>query len=177
MVNKIGRNDSKSSKEGMIEKLVNNLPALRANLGITPTDLANSIGIGRQTLIAIKNKRGRMRWDIFLATIIVFSENELTSDYITFLGIHLESGEKIIHEEISDRKEVASMRFKKIWTDYESNYDAIRGICQLPISFKDSSCPKYRSKEQTGALISPTAYEQDSNIIYKNCGYCHDYSK
>ena len=102
------------SKDEMIEKLVSNLPALRAKLGITQTGLADSIGIGPQTLLAIENRRGRMRWDTFLAAVIIFSKSEATSDYMQFLGLHLESVEKLIRNEILDKQGGNLMKYEKL---------------------------------------------------------------
>ncbi len=175
MVRTIIENESKISKEEMIEKLVNNLSALRAKLGITQTDLADSIGIGRQTLLAIENKRGRMRWDTFLAAVIVFSKNEATSDYMRFLGIHLQSvEEELIHNKILNKKGDMIMNFEKLWTDYESDYDTVRSICLLPVGIRGSKCPKCGSNDLTGALITSTSNEQDPNILCKDCGYWRD---
>ena len=66
------------------------------------------------------------------------------------------------------------MKFKKLWTDYESEHNTVRGVCQLPVGIRGSSCPKCGSKELTGALITPTADEQDPNILCKDCGYWRD---
>ena len=66
------------------------------------------------------------------------------------------------------------MKFDKLWTDYESEYNTVRLICPLPIGIKGTKCPKCGSKELTGALITPTANEQDPNILCKDCGYWRD---
>ena len=66
------------------------------------------------------------------------------------------------------------MNFDKLWTDYESDYDTVRAVCPLPAGIKGSKCPKCGSKELTGALITPTADEQDPNILCKDCGYWRD---
>jgi len=108
------------SKEELIEKLVDNLPALRAKLEITQSDLADSIGIGRQTLLAIENKKGKMRWDTFLAAVIVFSKSEATCEYMKFLGLHLESIEELIRSSVLRKKGGYPMNIEKLWTDYES---------------------------------------------------------
>ncbi len=164
----------KVTKEDMIEKLMNNLPALRAKLGITQNDLADIIGIGRQTLLSIENRRSRIRWDTFLALVIVFSKANATNEYMKFLGLNLEIVEKIVYKDIVNKKGGYIMKFEKLWTDYDSEYDTVRSICALPVGIKGSACPKCGSKELIGALITPTADEQDPNILCKDCGYWRD---
>lgn len=66
------------------------------------------------------------------------------------------------------------MNFEKLWTDYESNHGNVRAVCSLPIGVRGAKCPKCGSKNLTGALITPTANEQDPNILCKDCGYWRD---
>jgi DNA-binding XRE family transcriptional regulator len=164
----------KTVKDELVAKLVSNLPSLRAKLGITQSDLAISIGIGRQTLLAIENLRGRMRWDTFLAAVVIFSRGEATSEYMKFLGIHLQNIEDFVHDEIMDRKGNYMSNVKKLWTDYESDYGSIRELTPLPVGIANSVCPKCGSEHLTGALITPTADEYDPNILCMDCGYWRD---
>lgn len=78
------------SREELMERLADNLPALRAKVGLTQSDLADKIGIGRQTLLSMENKKGKMRWNTFLALVAFFSKNEGTEDMMKFLHLHLD---------------------------------------------------------------------------------------
>jgi DNA-binding XRE family transcriptional regulator/DNA-directed RNA polymerase subunit RPC12/RpoP len=167
----ISDNEVKYNKEEMIDKLVDNLPALRVKLGMTQAALSDSLEIGRQTLMAIENKRNRMRWDTFLLAVLIFSKQAETSDYMRFLGLHSEFVEKLINDEVSSKKGGNILKFDKLWTDYESDYTEIHALYPLPLGHKGSMCPKCGSKEMTGARITPTADEQDPNILCKDCGY------
>lgn len=44
----------------------------------------------------------------------------------------------------------------------------------LPIGYQYTACPKCRSLNLTGALLTKDADELDPNVLCKNCGYCLD---
>lgn len=54
------------------EILIENLPSLRARVGITQKELANVIGISRQTYYALETSKREMSWPIFLAIVFIF---------------------------------------------------------------------------------------------------------
>ena len=56
--------------------MTENLPVLRAKLGITQEDLAEKIGISRSTIVSIENNKREMKWNTFLSLILVFTKNE-----------------------------------------------------------------------------------------------------
>ena len=78
------------SRDELIGKLIENLTTLRAKAGITQSELADIIGIGRQTMLAIESRKGKMRWDTFLALVLFFSKNGETLELMIFLGLHLD---------------------------------------------------------------------------------------
>ena len=65
-------------KRQLILKLSYDLPVLRARLGVSQAELAETIGISRQTYNSIENGKKEMPWTIFLALIAVFQNNEET---------------------------------------------------------------------------------------------------
>lgn len=71
-----------------IDKLTENLSMLRAKVGVTQGDVADRIGIARQTYSAIECGRSRMSWNTFMSLIFFFKENEKTKDIIELLGIY-----------------------------------------------------------------------------------------
>ena len=53
----------------LIEILTDELPVLRAKLGISQDDISNIVGISRQTYSAIETKKRKMSWNTFLSLI------------------------------------------------------------------------------------------------------------
>lgn len=62
-------------KDSYIEVLSENLVALRAKAGITQEELANIIGISRQTYYAFETRRRDISWNTYLALILFFDTN------------------------------------------------------------------------------------------------------
>jgi len=77
-----------NSKETLIKNLADNLPTLRAKLGISQTELCEKIGVTRQTLAAIENGRRDMSWMMFVALTLLFMQNQETKVLLSVLGVH-----------------------------------------------------------------------------------------
>ena len=73
-------------KDMLINILTDELPALRAKLGLSQDELSNIIGISRQTYSSIETKKRRMSWNTFLSLILVYGFNEKTSAYVNAVG-------------------------------------------------------------------------------------------
>lgn len=73
-------------KESLMKKLAIELPALRAKLGSSQADLAELIGVSRQTYSMIENQKKEMGWSIYMSLILVFSSNPKTSALLEFSG-------------------------------------------------------------------------------------------
>lgn len=65
-------------KERFIEALTDNLPALRAKVGVSQGDLSRLIGISRQTYGAVEGRLRKMSWDTYLCLIFFFDYNRAT---------------------------------------------------------------------------------------------------
>lgn len=59
-----------------IEKLTKHLPVLRASIRITQQDIADKIGVTRQSIMLIETRRRKMKWTTYLALIFVFEQFE-----------------------------------------------------------------------------------------------------
>ena len=59
-------------RKASIELLIDNLAALRARLNITKEELANVIGVSRQTFYSIETGKREMSWPIYMAIIFFF---------------------------------------------------------------------------------------------------------
>ena len=76
------------NKDELIKNMTENLPVLRAKLGITQEDLAEKIGISRSTIVSIENKEREMTWNTFLSLILVFTKNEDTNKLLNVMEIY-----------------------------------------------------------------------------------------
>lgn len=61
-----------------MDQLLHELPVLRARLGASQADIANKIGISRQTYNSIETRKRDMSWTTCVALIAVFQNNEET---------------------------------------------------------------------------------------------------
>lgn len=81
-------NISDSNKEILIKKLTENLKQFRAKLNISQEQLANIIGVSRQTINAIESGRRDMNWMMFIIIMLFFLKNEDTRSLLAFMGIY-----------------------------------------------------------------------------------------
>lgn len=65
-----------------MEKLRQELPVLRARLGISQERVAEIIGISRQTYNTIETGKREMTWPIFLSMVAFFQNNEQTAQML-----------------------------------------------------------------------------------------------
>lgn len=72
-------------------KMADNLPVLRAKLGLSQEELAGLIGLTRQTISAIENKSRIMAWSTFLSLLFLFSKNPDTQKLMIVMGIYDEN--------------------------------------------------------------------------------------
>lgn len=73
-------------KDQLIGILTEELPVLRAKVGLSQDDLSNIIGISRQTYSSIETKKRKMSWNVYLSLILVFDNNEKTREMLNALG-------------------------------------------------------------------------------------------
>ena len=66
----------------IVELLRKELPVLRAKARISQEDIAEKIGISRQTYSSIETGKREMAWTTFLALIAYFQNNESTKKMI-----------------------------------------------------------------------------------------------
>lgn len=78
----------KEYKNISIAILQDNLSALRAKAGINQEELANILGISRQTYYAYETKKQIMNWNIFMATIFFFHKINSTSTMLNELKVY-----------------------------------------------------------------------------------------
>lgn len=75
-------------KEELITAMTDNLQMLRVRLGLTQVQMAEMIGVGRQTYLTVENKRHKMSWNMFLSLLMVFTKNKETDAVLNVIGIY-----------------------------------------------------------------------------------------
>ena len=75
-------------RQHYVQLMVENLPTLRARLGLNQAELANMLGITRQTLSAVESGARELTWGNFISLLYVFTQNEETDPLLETLGIY-----------------------------------------------------------------------------------------
>ena len=78
-------NNENDMKELLCGILCNELYVLRAKARVSQEEIADRIGVSRQTYSAIETGRRTMSWTTFLALIAYFQKNENTKDMLNNL--------------------------------------------------------------------------------------------
>ena len=70
----------------LIDTLTDELPVLRARIGIKQEELSDILGISRQTYSAIETKKRKMTWNMFISLLMFFTQNKKTAPVIEMIG-------------------------------------------------------------------------------------------
>ena len=84
-------------KENLINILTDELPTLRARIGIKQEELSDILGISRQTYSAIEKKKRKMTWNMFISLLMFFTQNEKTAPVIDLIGVYPTELKKIMN--------------------------------------------------------------------------------
>lgn len=84
-------------REKLMQVLTEELPVLRAKIGISQGDISNIIGVSRQTYSAIETKKRKMSWNTFLSLVLFFEHNEKTKDMLVGTGAFPSSLEQMLN--------------------------------------------------------------------------------
>ena len=82
------REFDEAQKEKLITILTNELKMLRSKVEISQQELANRLGVSRQTYGAIESKTQKMTWSNFLALLFLFLSNGDTAKIIDWIGAY-----------------------------------------------------------------------------------------
>jgi DNA-binding XRE family transcriptional regulator len=75
-------------KKCLIDTLTNELKVLRAKAEISQQELANRMGVSRQTYGMIEIKKQRMTWNHFMALLLLFKSHDGTAEIIDRIGAY-----------------------------------------------------------------------------------------
>lgn len=75
-------NLTNNDKELIMEEFVDIMPMLRTRLNLTQEQFGKSIGMTRQTVIYIENRKRKLTWSLFLSMVFVFYINNETRPFL-----------------------------------------------------------------------------------------------
>ena len=81
-------NISKGKKQQLAKALASSLPMLRVKMGISQAELAEMLEITRQSVSAFESEQREMPWHMFLAFMMIFTENPTTKKLLEALDIY-----------------------------------------------------------------------------------------
>ena len=73
-------------RDFLIDTLTDELPVLRARIGIKQEELSEILGISRQAYSAIETKKRKMTWNMFISLLMFFTQNKKTAPVIEMIG-------------------------------------------------------------------------------------------
>lgn len=79
---------SNVNKDELVKMMAQNLSVLRVKLNLSQEDLADVLGVTRQTISAIENGQRNMSWTVFLSLVLIFLKNRETKRLMVLLGIY-----------------------------------------------------------------------------------------
>ena len=89
--------------------MAENLPVLRAKLGVSQSELADMIGVTRQTLSSAESGARELAWNNFISLLYIFSQNEATFPLLTVLGVYTPELENLFRRtDLNKLKKTAS---------------------------------------------------------------------
>lgn len=63
------------------------LPAVRQVLNVAQKELAEKVGLTRQTIISFENRQRPLPWQTYLALVLYFQQYEISKDFMDKLGL------------------------------------------------------------------------------------------
>ena len=75
-------------REQYTKRMAANLPMLRMKLGLSQTELAELMGVTRQTVSAVENGVRPLSWTGFLSLLFIFMQNSETKPLLKVLAIY-----------------------------------------------------------------------------------------
>lgn len=71
-----------------VRLMAQNLPLLRASLGLSQSELAQIIGTTRQTISAVESGARELSWSNFISLLHIFTQNQKAGQLLSTLQIY-----------------------------------------------------------------------------------------
>ena len=78
----------KNQKHTLMKTMAESLSILRSKLNLSQEDLAQILGVTRQTISSFESGQREMTWSVFLALVLIFFRNEPTKRLLVALNIY-----------------------------------------------------------------------------------------
>lgn len=75
-------------KHELVEKLLSDLLLFRNELKLKQSELAERVGISRQTLLEIEKGKRTIQWNVFVALLAILGADKGTSDLLDYYEIY-----------------------------------------------------------------------------------------
>ena len=79
---------SERQKAEVINNMTKNLVALRTMLHLTQAQLAEMMGITRQSLVLYETGKRSMTWNTYLSLLFIFTQRQETNNLLSIMGIY-----------------------------------------------------------------------------------------
>ena len=79
---------SEESKSNAVKNMSDNLVALRTMLHLTQAQLAEIMGVTRQTLVLYETGKRVITWNTFLSLMFIFTQKRETRELLNILNIY-----------------------------------------------------------------------------------------
>ncbi len=83
-------------KSALVNKMVIELPVLRAKLGLSQEELGEKIGLSRQMMVAMETGKRPMTWNTYLSLMLVFLHNPPTAELLRALGVYTDELQRFL---------------------------------------------------------------------------------
>ena len=93
---------TEKEKDIFKQRLSDNMQMLRGKLGISQAELAETIGVSRQTINSVENGRQNMSWNLFTSLILFFLYNEDTKELLPVIMIDMQKIEDYLNTKRGD---------------------------------------------------------------------------
>lgn len=102
---------NKNEKEELIQTLTGTLPVLRAAIGISQGEIAEYIGVSRQTYCAFEIGKRQMSWNTFLSLFLFFISNAETNNLLKTKKGFITQVYKVLQYESEQKSEQNSVQY------------------------------------------------------------------
>ena len=83
-------------KQLYIDRMVDNLPVLRAKRKLTQRDLADLIGVSNYSISGMEKRQRKMTWNTFMSLLPVFLGDEESAELLRLFGIYTDELENLL---------------------------------------------------------------------------------